>query len=276
MTIQHAPAARHRQGVPAQAAVARQAPAAAMLVKGSGGSVNLAGRAVAYSLIRSQKAKNLRLMVGGENGLEVVVPAKFDLDLVESILIKKQNWILSKLDYYLRIKESLHFYQQQSGCRVLYRGREYEVETRVAKGAAGTVQVEEGRLLVLVPAEAEGATAAVLEGWFRTMARLLINQRVRVVNQVLNLDFKRVFIRDQKTRWGSCSQRKNLNFNWRLVMAPLQVIDYIVAHELLHLIQPDHSKKFWSLVERICPDYKDCRKWLKTNGHRLKFWFELG
>lgn len=277
MTIQHAPTAKLRQSVPAQAAVGRQATAAAMPVKmrdgknpGGGGLVNLAGRAVAYSLIRSQKAKNLRLMVGVKNGLEVVVPAKFDLDLVEPILIKKQNWILSKLDYFVRMKESLHLCQQQSGRRVLYRGREYEVETRMVKGAAGTVQVEEGRLLVLVPAEAEGATAAVLEGWYRTMARLLINQRIRVVNQVLNLDFKRVFIRDQKTRWGSCSQRKNLNFNWRLVMAPLQVIDYIVAHELLHLIQPDHSKKFWSLVERICPDYKDCRKWLKTNGHRLK------
>lgn len=231
--------------------------------------VNLAGREVAYSLIRTQKAKSLRLMVSNEKGLEVVIPSNFSLDLVEPILNKKQKWILGKLAYFEQLK------QQQNERKVLYRGREYEVETRVVKGTAGTVKVEEGKLLLLVPAGAEGSAAAVLEGWFRAMARLLINQRVRVVNKELNLEFNRVFIRGQKTRWGSCSRRKNLNFNWRLVMAPLQVIDYIVAHELLHLIQPDHSQKFWSLVERVCPDYKDCRKWLKTNGHRLKFWFEL-
>lgn len=245
-------------------------------LRAGGGLVTLAGRAVSYSLIRSQKAKNLRLVVGIEKGLEVVIPAKFDLNLVEPVLIKKQNWILSKLDYFVQIKENLHLCRQQGERRVLYRGREYEVETRVKEGVAGTVQVEEGKLLVLAPAEPESACAAVLENWFKTMARLLINQRVRVVNRALNLEFNSIFIRDQKTRWGSCSQRKNLNFNWRLVMAPLPVIDYIVAHELLHLIQPDHSKKFWSLVERACPDYRDCRKWLKINGHRLKFWFEVG
>lgn len=242
----------------------------------SGGLVNLAGRAVAYTLRRSQKAKNLRLEVGGEKGLEVIAPEKFDLNYLEYILIKKQNWILDKLDYFARVKESLHLCRQQSGRRVLYRGREYEVETRVGTGAAGTVEVEEGKLVVVVPAGAEDGSAAVLESWFKTMARLLINQRIRVVNKTLNLGFNRVFIRGQKTRWGSCSRQKNLNFNWRLVMAPLQVIDYVVAHELLHLIQPDHSKKFWTLVERICPDYKDCRKWLKNNGHRLRFWFEPG
>ena len=234
------------------------------------GSVNLAGKNIAYSLIRSQKAKNLRIMIGGETGLEVVVPAKFDLDLVEPVLIKKQNWIISKLDYFMRFKEDIHICQQQSGHRVLYRGREYEVETMVTKSAAGTVQVEEGKLLVHVPAEGNNSCAAVLEGWYRTMARLLINQRLRVVNQVLNLEFNRVAIRGQKTRWGSCSHLGNLNFNWRLVMAPLPVMDYIVAHELLHLIEANHSKKFWALVENTCPDYKACREWLKKNGHRLK------
>jgi len=290
MTAQYAPAVKLRQVVLGQAVVARQAPVAAIPVKrgvilvctmparkknqvsgdNAGGSVNLAGKNIAYSLIRSQKAKNLRIMVGGETGLEVVVPAKFDLELVEPVLIKKQNWIISKLDYFLRIKESLHTYQQQSGHRVLYRGREYEVEIVVTKRAAGTVQVEEGKLLVLVPAEAENNCAAVLEGWYKTMARMLINQRIRVVNQVLNLEFNRVAIRGQKTRWGSCSHLGNLNFNWRLVMAPLPVMDYIVAHELLHLVEANHSKKFWSLVENICPDYRDCREWLKKNGHRLK------
>jgi predicted metal-dependent hydrolase len=290
MKAQHALAVILRQDAPGLAVVPEQVAAAAIPVKrgvilvcaiparkkshGSvdtaDGSVNLAGKDIAYSLTRSRKAKNLRIMVGGETGLEVVVPAKFDLDLVEPVLIKKQEWIIGKLDYFKQVKESLHIYRQQSGHKVLYRGREYEVETVVTQRASGTVQVEEGKLLVLVPAEAENDCAAVLEGWYRTMARLLINQRIRVVNQVLNLEFNRVAIRGQKTRWGSCSHLGNLNFNWRLVMAPLPVMDYIVAHELLHLVEANHSKKFWALVENICPDYRACREWLKKNGHRLK------
>jgi len=103
----------------------------------------------------------------------------------------------------------------------------------------------------------------------KKMARLLINQRIRVVNSRLNLTYNKVFIKGQKTRWGSCSHKRNLNFNWRLVMAPLPVLDYIVAHELLHLLELNHSKRFWSLVEETCPDFRELRGWLKKNGPRL-------
>lgn len=232
----------------------------------SEGSVTLAGRAVAYTVRRSDRAKNLRLQVGLETGLEVIAPKKFDLRDLENILQKKQDWILDKLDHFARVVENRGLHQQQSGRRVLYRGREYEVETIVSPGAAHNVAVEEGKLVVVV---SEGDAGAVLEQWFRSMARLLINQRIRVVNENLNLSFNRVFIKGQKTRWGSCSQRGNLNFNWRLVMAPLPVLDYVVAHELMHLVEPNHSKKFWALVEGVCPDYKAHRAWLRKNGQRL-------
>lgn len=85
----------------------------------------------------------------------------------------------------------------------------------------------------------------------------------------LNLEYNKVFIKDQKTRWGSCSSQGNLNFNYRLVMAPLPVIDYLVTHELAHLAEMNHSKRFWSLVERVCPEYKKHRQWLKEHGSEL-------
>lgn len=235
----------------------------------SKGSVNLAGKVVPYTVRRSDRAKNLRLQVGLETGLEVIAPKKFDLGDLESILRKKQDWILDKLDHFARVAENWRLFQEQRGRRVLYRGREFEVETKVKPGAARSVAVEEERLVVTVPEGAEGDAGAVLEQWFRRMARLLINQRIRVVNQKLDLSFNRVFIRGQKTRWGSCSQQGNLNFNWRLVMAPLPVIDYVVAHELLHLVEPNHSRRFWALVEGVCPDYKAHRAWLRKNGRRL-------
>lgn len=231
--------------------------------------VELAGRTVTCAVRRSGRAKNLRLQVSAEKGLEVIAPQSYDLRDLKNILREKQGWILDKLEHFARLAEKKSAYQQQGGRRVLYRGREYAVETVVVPGAARKVAVEEDKLVVIVPEGAEGEAVAVLEKWFRSMARLLINQRIRVVNGKLNLSFNRVFIKGQKTRWGSCSQQGNLNFNWRLVMAPLPVLDYIVAHELLHLVEPNHSKNFWALVEAICPEYKAHRVWLKKNGPLL-------
>ena len=89
------------------------------------------------------------------------------------------------------------------------------------------------------------------------------------MNAAFKQPFNRVFIKGQKTRWGSCSKQRNLSFNWRLVMAPLPVIDYVVAHELAHLVEMNHSRKFWALVEQIYPGYSLHRAWLKENGRLL-------
>lgn len=235
----------------------------------SGRSVKLAGRVVTCTVRVSERAKNVRLQVGPETGFVVVVPKRFNLRNLEDILREKQDWILDKLDHFTRVAEKQRLTRQQGGWRIFYRGREYKVETEVAAGSARKVAVEEEKLIVTVPEGAQAEAAAVLEAWLRRMARMLIDQRIRVVNKKLNLSFNRVFIRDQKTRWGSCSRQKNLNFNWRLVMAPLPVLDYVVAHELVHLAVPNHSEKFWARLEEVCPGCKNYRAWLKKNGRLL-------
>lgn len=235
----------------------------------SGGTVTLAGRKVAYWLKISDRARNLRLKVDPDDGLVVTVPEHFDPGLVEGIIREKQGWILDKLNFFGQAQQSLSA-PGKTGRYVFYRGREYQVEVRTQKTRAGTVEIEDDKMVVILDEAGAMDSAAVLEHWLKKMARLLIYQRVRVVNNVLRLNFNRIAIRGQKTRWGSCSQLGNLNFNWRLVMAPLQVMDYVVAHELLHLVEPNHSKKFWGMVENVCPDYKSCRDWLKKNGHRLR------
>lgn len=239
-------------------------------VRMSDGSVCLAGKAVHYTLKTSQRAKNLRLYIDLENGLMVTVPEKYDPGSLDQVLIEKQGWILNKLAYFAELQADLAAAGIKPGKNILYRGREYQVEVQAKKTAACNVEIEEGKMVVMLDEGSGKDSAVVLERWLKSMARLLINQRIRVVNNVLNLHFNRVAIRGQKTRWGSCSRLGNLNFNWRLVMAPLPVMDYVVVHELLHLVEPNHSKKFWDLVENVCPDYKDSRDWLKKNGHRLK------
>ena len=235
------------------------------------GSVKLAGRTVEYIIKVSNRAKYLRLQVGGDTGLVVIVPKGFELKNLEDILYKKQNWILDKLDHTARVVENKKEFQQENGWRVFYGGVEYEVETRVGARIGPDVVFEDGKMIVIIPEEDKQFfdVRIFLGYWFRYQARLLINKRVLVLSEKLKLSFNNVFIKDQKTRWGSCSEQKNLNFNWRLVMAPLAVLDYVVVHELMHLLELNHSKRFWALVEGVCPDYKAHRDWLKNKGKLL-------
>lgn len=105
--------------------------------------------------------------------------------------------------------------------------------------------------------------------YYKAKAKKMIRERLVHFNLHYQFDYNRVFFRNQKTRWGSCSSKRNLNFNWRLVLAPLDILDYVVVHELCHLEQMNHSKAFWNLVAEQAPDYKKRRKWLKENQHLL-------
>jgi len=104
----------------------------------------------------------------------------------------------------------------------------------------------------------------------RKQAGELIRARVKCLGAALGLEYGKVFIKDQRTLWASCSRSKNLNFNWRLAAAPAEILDYVVMHELCHLREMNHSKRFWGLVREVCPDYKARKKWLKDNGMALR------
>ena len=108
-----------------------------------------------------------------------------------------------------------------------------------------------------------------LEKRYREAARSYFPERVQYYAAILQVTYGNITIRDQKTRWGSCSSRGNLNFNWRLMLAPPRVLDYVVVHELCHRKHMDHSPAFWQEVGDILPDYKALRKWLKDNGSTL-------
>lgn len=109
----------------------------------------------------------------------------------------------------------------------------------------------------------------VLDRRYRSFSRQTITDRVVFYHALTGGDYTSITIRDQKTRWGSCSSRGTLSFNYRLIYAPPRVLDYVVVHELCHLTHMDHSRDFWAMVERIMPDYRTHRTWLKEHGHEL-------
>ena len=102
-----------------------------------------------------------------------------------------------------------------------------------------------------------------------SIARDIFTQKVAYYAEIMNVTYGRISIKEQKTRWGSCSSKGNLNFNWRLIFAPGDVLDYVVVHELAHRREMNHSKAFYAIVESVLPDYKTRQKWLRENGNRL-------
>jgi predicted metal-dependent hydrolase len=111
--------------------------------------------------------------------------------------------------------------------------------------------------------------SGLLERWYRNAARDMICHRALHWAPQIGVGYGRIAIRAQRTRWGSCSTKGNLNFNWRLVMAPVEVVDYVVIHELVHLAIPNHSPAFWREVERWCPDRRGRQRWLRDHAARL-------
>ena len=105
------------------------------------------------------------------------------------------------------------------------------------------------------------------------IARDIFTRKVEYYARIMGVSYGRISIREQKTRWGSCSSKGNLNFNWRLILAPEEVLDYVVVHELAHRREMNHSKAFYAIVESVLPDYRRAQKWLKDNGQSL--WYTV-
>ena len=133
------------------------------------------------------------------------------------------------------------------------------------------VSLSSNQLLIQTPVvDIKTMEAAVLL-WYRENALRLMEQRVAYYSPALGKKPSKVMVREQKSRWGSCNSKGELRFNWKLIMAPPQVVDYVAVHELCHLKEMNHSASFWKLVEGLCSEYKTCRKWLKDYGQLLAF-----
>lgn len=214
-----------------------------------------------YQLIRS-KRRTLALVINRDGELEARAPMKMPLDVIEAFIMRKQNWIKTKMEQVRQSKVKPRLYL--AGERFLYLGREYELmfsdDLRLP--------VELNDKLCLASRHQHRAKKVLLE-WFNQEAYNYIIHRVEFYAIVIGCTPKLIKISHAMQRWGSCSIKGRVNFSWRLIMAPPGIIDYVVVHELVHLKQHDHSKAFWQKVEAILPDYKERRKWLKTNGVSL-------
>ncbi|MFZ5649160.1 MAG: M48 family metallopeptidase [Bacillota bacterium] len=230
------------------------------------GQIRLGGRLVSYSVRYSKKSKRPALKIDIDSGLEVILPEGSGKANPDHLIKSRESWVLAGLARVDLLKEKIKQRGLEENSVVLYLGREYRMVRIIRNDVSPYVKFDDDRFFVTVPDDTPEKTAAVLEKWYRSQAEKIFNERARAIGAKMNLKYNRIFIRSQQTRWGSCSRLRNLSFNWRLVMAPVQVIDYLIVHEMAHTEEMNHSANFWRLVERACPDYRAHRKWLKDQG----------
>ncbi len=227
-------------------------------------------KTVPYAVKHSSRAKHVRLEVRATTGLTVVIPSSYNIDGLPALLEKRRRWILGKLSEYGGIRPLSAEKELRSGDSIPYLGRHLKVVERHNPDTAVSVRLEKNRLLVNLNHQ-NGRLNLVLEWWYRQQAERLIKQKADELCPRLGVTYGRLTVRGAKTRWGSCSRKANLNFNWKLMMAPETVIDYVIIHELAHLKEMNHSKDFWKLVAEHCPQWHKHRKWLKDHEAELAF-----
>lgn len=226
-----------------------------------------------YEIIK-KKIKNIGIRITNEGKVVVTSPAFLEDSYIHDVIYKKADWILSKLKLAGEMNSSVPDRKYSCGDSIVYLGREYKLKVIEEVEVNCTLRKNGAEFEVHVKTEWSGEEREKyirdgLKEWYKHEAFRVFKDRTLVFADMLKLYPSNIRVKEQKSIWGSCSSRNNINFNWKLIMAPQAVLDYIVVHELCHLRHRDHSKNFWGLVEQTMPDYKDKRKWLKENGRSL-------
>ncbi len=214
--------------------------------------ITLQEKTIFYKTIYSRKAKYLRLQINNKNELEVVLPRGCQLKQAEDFIQKKSRWILK------------HLSARKSESKFLFSGKEIQVKEYYQLFIKKhKIIFKDGLLEIYSPENSTVLLYDLYEAWLKHSAKKYLTARTIQLAREFNFNIKKITIRSQKTRWGSCSSRGNLSFNFRLMRFGKEVIDYVIIHELCHLKQMNHSKQFWQLVETYCKNYKQLRKELK-------------
>ncbi len=217
-----------------------------------------------FQIIRS-KRKTIALVIQPDGSLVVRAPLRAAQSAIETLVAQKADWIHKKQ---AQVKAASQIVRKRfvSGEDFLYLGKPYVLEVAAKSSRPLTL---EGKFIL--DKKAHPKARQVFTQWYKEQARRIFSERVNWYAHRHGFAYQSIRISSARTRWGSCSPRGTLSFTWRLVMAPLPVIDYVVVHELVHTLERNHQKGFWEKVKAILPDYQQRRAWLKKNGGLLRF-----
>lgn len=227
------------------------------------------GKGFIAEVIRTSRRKTADIRVE-EGAVSIIVPAGTSPERIDQLLAAKRHWVREKITLH---QESAPVSSKQfvSGEAFAYLGRNYRL--KVERGSFAPAKLVSGRLLVTLPqgAEQPHMIRNALIRWYTRQAEQKLTEKVTRFAPMVEVEPDGIGIRTFKSRWGSCTSKGKLEFNWQVMMAPNQMEEYVVIHELCHLIRHDHSPEFWREMTRLMPDCQQRRKWLKENALNLRF-----
>ncbi len=220
---------------------------------------------IAYQLERSRRAHSIRISIHPSGEVKVIAPRDCPTFFINNFVKKQEAWIEKHRAHVLAQRQ--HTVKNES--EVTLFGKTYTKKIIFSQTEKIGVIVQGDEIVIHPVSQSEKSVEKALTNFFKSTAMKYILPRTEQLAKVMGIHFRNITLREQKTRWGSCSSQGNLNFNWRLVHSPPPVIDYVIIHELAHRKHMNHSKSFWSFVAEFDPEHLKHQGWLKRQGMAL-------
>lgn len=216
--------------------------------------------------VKYSDRKTLAIIVERDKSVVVRAPKGYDANKIENAVNKKRYWLYQKLNHPQKYSNNSKSREFVSGESFLYLGKMYRLDV-VNDNINGIHFANK----FIISKNSQPSALELFTKWYRQRAKEIIIPKVKEYAKNLGVEFNRILIKNLKYRWGSCSPKKNLNFNWRLIKAPINVLNYVIVHELAHLIEPNHNENFWNIIKVQIPYYNKAKEWLKKNGELLEY-----
>lgn len=228
-----------------------------------------------YCIRNSPGKKDVTIAVDWTTGVSVVAPENIDQGQIDAVLRRKAAWILRRLAEFREIKPQSTRHEFISGEKFPYLGRQYRLKVTAGdKSSNVSLTLQNGLFTATVPKSSSPSWRQehlrhAFRDWYVSHGHSKVQQRMKLFAPRLGLTPSKVVVKDQQLRWGSCTKNATININWKILMVPMRIVDYVIVHELGHMICADHSSDFWTVVSSVMPDYDERKEWLRVNGATL-------
>ena len=215
-------------------------------------------------VVRTNRKKSASIRLS-DDLVRVSVPLTLSDNRIRDLITQRTSWIKKKLQEQSDLPR-LTPKEYVSGEKVTYLGKNYRL--KVLKGNYPSVRMHRGYIEVTAlkdDTDPKTSIRLLLIDWYKSHAEKRLIEKTQRFSKVIGVEPKSICVKDYKSRWGSCSAHGDISYNWRIILAPHSIVDYVVVHELCHMLEHNHSSKYWKHVECYMPKWRECRQWLKDN-----------
>jgi len=226
----------------------------------------IADNELTIQVVRSRRRRKTSSIIISNGIVKIVVPDQISDFTIKELINKRMPWIRKKLKDELNITPVI-VKEYVDGEIFTYLGNNYQLKSLV--GSVSSVKVTSDSIYVSLPKKSKENIKSLLEHWYEEKAIEILTEKTNRYAKIIGVSPTTISVGDFKSKWGSCSIEGKISYNWKIIIAPHKILDYIVIHELCHMLEHNHSKEYWRHVKTYCNDFKEYRKWLKLNGRVL-------